>query len=111
MTEKKPLSGLFRDNPQTPEGKYLIKRRDGSIVEWPSFVLGARDLHAAVALRAYANSVEQAGGNAGWIAAIRRLAETFDAYRHAHGDGDPGMGPHRTDDPATIEEMRKGQSA
>ena len=58
MSDKKPLTGLFRDNPATPEGKYLVKRRDGTVVEWPSFVLGARDPHAAAALRAYADSVE-----------------------------------------------------
>lgn len=47
MSDKKPLTGLFRDNPETPEGKYLVKRRDGTVVEWPSFVLGARDLDGA----------------------------------------------------------------
>lgn len=25
---KKPLAGLWRENPETPEGKYLVKRRD-----------------------------------------------------------------------------------
>ncbi len=45
------------------------------------------------------------------VAALRRLADHYDAYRTAHGDGDPGMGRHRKDDPATIAEMRKGWSA
>jgi hypothetical protein len=123
MPEKKPLTGLFRDQPDTPEGKYLVKRRDGSVVEWPSFVLGARDPYAAVALRAYADAVEDdihvfgeaealaKGITPEWVAALRKLAESFAAYRLRHGDGDPGMGPHRKDDPATIAEMRKGQSA
>ena len=120
---KKPLTGLFRDQPGTPEGKYLVKRRDGTVVEWPSFVLGARDPHAAVALRAYANSVEdeilalgkeealKRGITEEWVFALRSFADEFAAYRLLHGDGDPGMGRHRTDDPATIEEMRKGHSA
>lgn len=111
MSDKPILSGLVRDNPETPEGKYLVKRRDGTVVEWPSFVLGGADPHAEVALRAYADSVERAGGNAGWIAGIRRLADDYRVWREEHGEGDPGMGIHRKDDPATIAEMRKGRSA
>ncbi len=109
--EKPVLTGLFRDNPATPEGKYLVKRRDGSVVEWPSFVLGARDPMAEVALRAYADDAEWRDHDAGWVAAIRRLADEFRAYREMHGEGDPGMGRHRKDDPATIAEMLKGRSA
>lgn len=40
---EKPLTGLWRRNPETPEGKYLVKRRDGSVVEWPNLVMGAKD--------------------------------------------------------------------
>jgi hypothetical protein len=109
--QKEDLTGLFRDRPDTPEGKYLVKRRDGTVVEWPSFVLGARDPHAVIALLAYADSVEKSGGNPGWVASLRNLAYTFQGYRQAHGEGDPGKGPHRKDDPATIAEMRKGLSA
>jgi hypothetical protein len=125
MSEKKALTGLFRDDPATPEGKYLVKRRDGTVVEWPSFVLGARDEFAEIALRAYADAVEAKINNAfaddaaaakaaltrGWVAALRRMADVFRDYRLYHGDGDPGMGRHRKDDPATIAEMRKGHSA
>jgi hypothetical protein len=111
MSDKQPLTGLFRDRADTPEGKYLIKRRDGTVPPWPSFVLGGADPHAEVALRAYADSVEAAGGNPGWVAAIRRWADVFRRWCDEHGEGDPGMGPHRPDDPATIAEMRKGYSA
>lgn len=124
MSEKKSLKSLFRDDPATPEGKYLVKRRDGTVVEWPSFVLGARDPFAEVALRAYADAVEQeinhhltyesaaeAGLTMEWVAALRRWADEFRRYRLSNGPGDPGMGRHRKDDPATIEEMRKGMSA
>lgn len=111
MSEKKILKGLFRDNPETPEGKYLVKRRDGTVVEWPSFVLGARDPDAADTLRDYANRKEARGCDPEWIASIRRFADEYDNYRQQHGDGDPEMGPHRKDDPATIEEMKKGKSA
>lgn len=109
----KPIAkSLWRRNPETPEGKYLIKRRDGTVVEWPSFVLGARDPAAATALRAYANRAMELGTMHDEMAMdIFRLADEFDEYREQHGDGDPGAGPHRKDDPETIAEMRKGMSA
>lgn len=121
--QKKPLTGLFRDNPETPEGKYLVKRRDGTVVEWPSFVLGARDKYAEAALRCYAGEVlsdieslgdEEAlkrGLTREWVMSLYRLADRFAEYRKANGEGDPGMGRHRRDDPVTIAEMKKGQSA
>jgi len=110
--EKEKLVGLFRDRPDTPEGKYLVKRRDGSVVEWPSFVLGARDPHAAFALRAYATSCSTDRAiSPEFVERLFRLADEYDTYRLAYGAGDPGSGPHRKDDPATIAEMRKGMSS
>lgn len=114
---KKICTTLFCDDPATPEGKYLVKRRDGTVVEWPHFVLGARDEDAADTLRDYANRKEKRmlAGDATitpeWLASIRRNADRWDEYRARHGNGDPSMGPHRTDDPATIAEMRKGMGA
>lgn len=109
---KKKLTGLFRDQPGTPEGKYLVKRRDGTVPPWPSFVLGGADPHAAVALRAYADSCAQDPAiDSGFVAALRRWADEYDYYRATHGEGDPGMGVHRPDDPATVAQMRKGRSA
>lgn len=119
--EDKPLlTGLFCANPVTPEGKYLVKRRDDTVVEWPSFVLVARDPIAAVALRAYADEAQRMVDHLipgyekitpEWIAALRRFADEWDIYRAQHGHGDPGAGRHRKDDPATVAEMRKGKSA
>lgn len=112
MEQKPKLRGLVRDDERTPEGKYLVKRRDGTIVEWPNFVLGARDPHAAVALRAYADSIaKDPDVHPEFPARLRRLADEFDEYRRVHGAGDPTRGIHRTDDPATIAEMRRGHSA
>jgi len=112
MNEKPKLAGLVRDDPKSPEGKYLVKRRDGTVVEWPNFVLGARDPHAAVALRAYADSIaNDPDVHPDFPARLRRLADEFDAYRITHGQGDPTRGLHRRDDPDTIAEMRKGHSA
>lgn len=110
MTKPK-LKGLWRSNPKTPEGKYLVKRRDGSVVEWPNFVIGARDPAAPAALRAYAYAAEQLGFSEGYVADVRRLADKFEDYRAEHGDGDPDCGKHRKDDPATVAEMKLGHSA
>lgn len=113
MPDEKPkLTGPFRDNPETPEGKYLVKRRDGSVVEWPLFVLGARDPHAEMALRAYANSAStDPDMTSEFVDRLYQLADEFAAYRRANGTGDPGRGRHRTDDPETVSEMRSGRSA
>jgi hypothetical protein len=125
---------LFRDNPETPEGKYLVKRRDGSVVEWPSFVLGGRDVNAEYALRFYAllnllpadgrremvsyirsalahGLNDPAGQNKEYVHSVLNFADDWEEYRHKHGDGDPLMGKHRIDDPATVEQMKKGLSA
>jgi hypothetical protein len=110
--KKQPLTTLVREQPDTPEGKYLVKRRDGTVPEWPSFVLGGADPHAAAALRAYADScATDPAIDPGFVASVRRLADTYDRWRAEHGPGDPGMGIHRRDDPATVAEMRKGFSA
>lgn len=132
--EKKPLTSLFRDDPATPEGKYLVKRRDGTVVEWPSFVLGARDEDATLCFRIYAllklmppdqreafiedmadqfaaSRADTNAQNVSYFDSVMRNADKWDEYRKTHGDGDPLMGRHRKDDPATIAEMRKGHSA
>lgn len=111
MKNDKPLAGLWRDNPETPEGKYLVKRRDGTIPEWPNFVIGAKDPAAPAALRAYAAEAERLGMNAEYVAGIWRLAGTFHEYRIACGEGDPDRGRHRVDDPDTVTEMRKGRNS
>jgi hypothetical protein len=107
MPEEKPLTGLWRRNPATPEGKYLVKRRDGSVVEWPSFVLGAKDPAAPAALEAYAAEAERLGMNPRYVMDLRALAFEFRAYKIHFGSGDPDRGRHRKDDPETIEEMRQ----
>lgn len=86
--------------------KYLIIRRDGSVPVWPHFVLGARDLHAERALRHYAYSVLETGGDKEYAASLHALADDFRAYRTAHGHGDPFAPPHRKDDPRVLLAMR-----
>jgi hypothetical protein len=109
--EEKPLTGLWRNNPETPEGKYLVKRRDGTIPEWPSIVMGAKDPAVPAALRAYAEKAKELGFNPQYCEDMRRLAEEFDEYRVVQGSGDPDRGRHRKDDPAIIAEMRRGHNS
>jgi hypothetical protein len=111
MDQPKPPSGLWRKNPDTPEGKYLVKRRDGTVVEWPSFVLGAKDPAAPAALEAYAKEAERLGFDENYVADIRQLADEFWNYMNEHGKGDPDRGRHRTDDEATVDEMRQGKNS
>lgn len=108
---KKPLTGLWRDNAETPEGKYLVKRRDGTVVEWPSFVLGAKDPAAPWALRAYAVAAFLFNMNEKYVSGVWKLARQFKLYRIVVGTGDPDRGRHRVDDATTVAEMRKGRSA
>jgi hypothetical protein len=112
--EEKPndtkTMGLWRYN-GIAGGKYLIQRRDGSVPNWPSFVLGARDPQAPVALRAYADATEKAGGDPTFVRDVRLLADEFDSYRADHGEGDPMAPPHRKDDPKIIEKMLLGKNA
>jgi hypothetical protein len=78
----------------------------------PSFVLGARDPAAPAALRAYAvEGLAKGVLHEDFAKRVTKLADEFDAYRAEHGEGDPGRGLHRKDDPATIAEMRKGRSS
>ena len=109
--ENKPLAGgLWRDNPATPEGKYLVKRRGGTIPEWPHFTLGAKDPCAPAALRAYAQEADRIGLDPAYALSVLNLATEWEEYRDAHGLGDPDRGRHRQDDPAIIAEMKQGNS-
>lgn len=109
---KKKLTCLFRENAETPEGKYLVLRRDGTVPGWPSFVLGGADPHASIALLAYANScATDKEIDPGFVAAVRRWSSEFDLYRLQNGPGDPGMGQHRKDEAWVIQMMKLGRSA
>jgi hypothetical protein len=89
--------------------KFLVVRRDGSVPDWPYFVIGARDPIAPAALRAYADEAERLGiGDEEWRGDIRGQADDFETYRAEHGDGDPEAPPHRADDPATISQIKAG---
>lgn len=89
------------------EGKFLVVRRDGTVPNWPHFVLGARDPASVPALNAYADAAEKLGLDPAFVASVRELAADFLAYRYEHGDGDPDSGPHRDDNRDVILAMRR----
>lgn len=104
------MAGLFRDDPATPEGKYLVQRRDGTVPAWTWFVLGAADPEAPAGLRGYADAAEKAGRDPAYVASIRRRADQWeeDLAAGKFPVGDPDAPRHRVDDPAIIALMKKG---
>lgn len=105
------MSGLFRYDEKTREGKYLVTRRDGSNPDWPYIVLGAKDAAAVAGLNACADKAADPGYDPQYVADVRRLATEFDAFRAAHGQGNPDAGPDRVADPATASRMVVGVGA
>ena len=99
------MAGLWRNNPDTKGGKYLVLRRDGTVPQWPFFVLGARDPAAPAALMAYAAECERLNMDPQYVADVRELAADFQEFYGFHGAGDPDAPRHRTDDPATVAKM------
>jgi hypothetical protein len=106
------MSGLWRNRADTPEGKYLVKRRDGSVPNWPWFVIGANDPAAPAALMAYAHAAKRLGMDSDYVQDIFDMAKSWAANQAAFGaTGDPDAPPNLIDDPETVAEMRKGNSA
>lgn len=108
------MSGLWRKNQATPEGKYpVVLRRDGSLPEWPYFVLGGRDFAAPEALDTYAKQCELIGCEAVYVADVRMEAVRWRKAQIAHGDdmvrsrAEAAKYPHRKDDPLTLQLARR----
>ncbi len=90
------------------EGKYLVVRRDGTIPQWPHFVMGGDDPCVPHALRAYATAAEIKEYDSEFVKSIRELA---DEWQHKHetvgtGKADPDAPPHRKDNQAVLSLMR-----
>jgi hypothetical protein len=102
------MPGLWINNPKTPEGKYGVFRRNGTMPDWPHFVLGARDPYAEQALLAYADAAEAGGADPEFVTDVREHAHEFFVYRTLHGNGDPTAAPEIEDDPRVIEIMQRG---
>lgn len=103
------MARLFRNTSGTSEGKYLVKRRDGSVPEWPFFVIAASDPAAPTALNAYARKARNLGMDDQYVRDVFALAEEFAEWRERNGTGDPDAPRHRPDDPETVREMRRGK--
>ena len=99
------MAGLWRNGDVAPEGKYLVLRRDGTVPEWPWFVISAADPAAPAALRAYADECERLCMDPQYVADVRALADQFETWRLANTTGDPDAPPHRTDDPEVVARM------
>jgi hypothetical protein len=84
------------------QGKFLVVRRDGTVPNWPHFVIGAKDPCAARALLAYADAAHELGFDPEYVGSVRELAKDFEQYVVAHGNGNPDAGPHRNDDPNVL---------
>jgi hypothetical protein len=82
--------------------KFLVQRRDGTVPEWPWFVLGAADPIAADTLRYYADRAEEAGMASDYTDDLISLARRFDRWRKQHHTGDPDAPAHRTDNAEIV---------
>lgn len=100
------MSGLWRWNEETPEGKYpIVLRRDGTPLTSRYFVMALRDPAVPAALRAYAVAAETLGMNEQYVADVRQLADEAEK-EHVTKTGqrppDPDAPPHRKDDPVVL---------
>lgn len=107
------MPGLWQLNGDL--GKFLVLRRDGTIPEWPWFVLGAADPAAPAALRAYAAACNNytLSADLDYIRDLGLLADQFEIWRREHPEvrSDPAAARHRPDHPAVIGAlmMREGR--
>lgn len=94
-----PTGGLHRNLAGRSTGKFIVLRaRDGSTPDWPSFILGAKDPAAPAALRAYAVEAEVRGFDRAYVTDVVRLAAAFEAWQRKHGGGRPDELPPAPDE-------------
>lgn len=105
------MSGLWKNDAATPEGKYpILLRRDGSVVTKPYFVMLASDPAAPQALMAYAASAEHLGFDSEYVGDVKRLALEFQDWLSSDKTGDPDAPKHRKDDPAILAWARSSRT-
>ncbi len=105
------MSGLWRNDPATKGGKYLVTRRDGTHPRWLYIVLGSPDEAAPAGLRAYADKAADLGFDPDYVRDVRRLADEFEDEFAQNDSGDPDAPRHRQDDPETVARMKEGKGA
>jgi len=91
---------LFRNHPDTPEGKFPIcLRRDGTPVEDRFFVIFLKDPNAPAAIRAYADAARIHEMDPEFCADIEAMFEESVKAVYLFGaESDPDGAPHRKDD-------------
>jgi hypothetical protein len=67
--------------------KYIVVRADGTLPEWPYFVLGAKDPAASSTLRAYASTALGINGDEVYHANVKELSQRFGAWSAADERG------------------------
>jgi hypothetical protein len=98
---------IYELTPEMRDGKYLVVRRDGTIPEWPHFVLSARDPAAPEALRTYAYRCSHLGMDRDYTDSAWDLSRVFEDYHKQYGSGDPAEAPNRIDNSLVISMMRR----
>lgn len=98
------MAGLWRNNPETPEGKYpIVLRRDGTPLGSRFIVMCLKDPCVPAALRAYAGEANILRMDSDYVEDLLTLAE--DAVTERTRDSrpsNPDAPKHRTDDPAVL---------
>lgn len=85
----------------------MVQRRDGTVPDWPWFVLGGADPLVPWVLRVYALLALAFGYDRKYARDVWKLAREFELWRRKNKTGDPDAGKHRKDDPEIIAKMRK----
>lgn len=95
---------LWRNNPETPEGKYpIVLRRDGTPLESRYIVMVLKDQATEEALYAYARRAHELGYDPTLVEDIIALADQCENEREkAAKPADPDAPPHRNDDPIVL---------
>ena len=99
------MAKLWRDNPETPEGKYpIVLRRDGTPLESRYIVMVLKDPCTAAALNAYANKAQELGLGPEYVASMYNLAHDAEqaALEDAGKTSDPDAPRHRKDNPTVL---------
>lgn len=95
---------LWRNNPQTPEGKYpIVLRRDGTPLDSRYIVMVLKDPAVEEALHAYARRAHELGYDPTLVEDITALANQCETERlEAIKAADPDAPPHRKDNPIIL---------
>jgi len=123
------MPGLFRNLPNTREGKYpVLLRSDGTVPEWEHFCLGARDPAAPDAIRAYSRECERRNMDPDYVRDLVAMALSWEESQQDEAErrgrweaarsageaaaiegifpfpkpADPDGPRHRTDDPDVL---------